>query len=63
MLDRLISQAGLSHEDVAERLTVPVKMVRDWVEWKAVPTVEQCFELAKLLKVSLKMVYLALISE
>ena len=62
MLERLISKAGLSREDVAERLNGPVEMVNDWVEWKAVPGVEHCHALADVLGVQLYDVYLALIT-
>lgn len=58
----LIRKSGLSCEDISERLEVPVSTVEDWVEWKSVPSVKECVQLAELLDVDLYYVYLALIT-
>lgn len=58
----LIRKSGLSYEDISERARVPVSTVEDWVEWRSVPSVEECIQLAELLDIDLYYVYLALIT-
>ena len=60
-LHGLIRNAGLSTASVSHRLMVPVSKVEDWVLWKAIPSVNECIQLAELLEVDLQRVYLALL--
>ena len=61
-LRRLILQSGYSCEELAEKLSVPVDVLGKWMIGTEIPGVEQCFQLAEHLRVSLYDVYLALIS-
>lgn len=61
MLDQLITQAGFTHETLADRLNVRPEQVRVWVNWEEIPSIRQCIALADALNVSLERVYLALL--
>lgn len=60
-LHGLIRNAGLSVEAVSHYLMVPVSTVEDWVLWKAVPSANECIQLADLLEVDLQQIYLSLL--
>ena len=60
-LHGLIRNAGHTMESVSQHLVVPVSTVEDWVLWKAVPSANECIQLAELLGVDLQRVYLTLL--